>query len=334
MDFDVMISVIVPIFKVETYLRECVDSVLGQSYNDYELILVDDGSPDGCPAICDEYATKDSRIKVVHKPNGGLVSARKAGVIIATGDYAMCLDGDDYLEADCLQKVAEQIEKFSPDVICFGHNETCNGKLVSRPIKGYESEVYNRNEIQRKIFPNLLYSMTKPSFPASVWAKCYKMELYREEQLAVADCIKIGEDYAVSKPCVYRAESLVVMKCCLYNYRLNPESMTKDRKPFNLDNYEWRYNHIMNRIDSTSFGFQQQLDNYTVHGLFNACVTQFYAHENYFKVCRRIAKCLDRDVYRCCIKNAKFQSSKNAQLMHFAMKYRLYSLMWLYSKIR
>lgn len=329
-----MISIIIPIYKVEVYLRECVDSVLSQSYNDFELILVDDGSPDECPSICDEYVAKDKRIKVVHKTNGGLVSARKAGVVAASGDYVMCLDGDDYLETNCLREVAEQIEEHKPDVICFGHKETWNGEFISRPIRAYEAGLYNRSDIQAKIFPNLLYSMTATSFPASVWAKCYLMDIYREEQMKVADGIKIGEDYAVSKPCVYRANSLVVMDSCLYNYRLNPKSMTKDRKPFNLDNYELRYNHIMDRMDLSSFGFQQQLDNYTVHGLFNACVTQFYSNENYSSICKRLSKCLDHRVYRECIKNARFNGSIMTKLMHLSMKYRLYCMMWLYSKIR
>ena len=80
-------SIIVPIYKVEKYLCQCIDSILAQDYTDYELLLVDDGSPDTCPTICDEYAKKDNRIKVVHKPNGGLVSARKAGSEIAQGEW-------------------------------------------------------------------------------------------------------------------------------------------------------------------------------------------------------------------------------------------------------
>ena len=86
-----LFSVIVPVCGVEEYISECIDSILSQSFSDFELIAVDDGSPDGCPAICDGYAKKDGRVKVIHKPNGGLVSARKAGVSAASGDYIICL---------------------------------------------------------------------------------------------------------------------------------------------------------------------------------------------------------------------------------------------------
>ena len=114
-------SIIVPIYKIEKYLSQCIESVLVQDFKDYELILVDDGSPDSCPQICDSYAERDNRIKVVHKENGGLVSARKAGLAISSGDYAFCLDGDDFLHPECLQRVNNVLEQYKPDVICFGY---------------------------------------------------------------------------------------------------------------------------------------------------------------------------------------------------------------------
>ena len=88
-----LISIIVPIYGVEKYIKKCVDSILSQTYNEIEVILVDDGSPDQCPSICDEYAKKDSRVRVIHKKNGGLVSARQAGLKVARGDYIGFVDG-------------------------------------------------------------------------------------------------------------------------------------------------------------------------------------------------------------------------------------------------
>ena len=92
------VSIIVPIYKVEDYIRECIDSILAQTYPDFELILVDDGSPDSCGRICDDYANRDNRIKVVHKVNGGLTSARNAGLEVAKGEWIMHVDGDDWIE--------------------------------------------------------------------------------------------------------------------------------------------------------------------------------------------------------------------------------------------
>ena len=89
-------SIVIPVYKVEKYLRECVDSILSQSFKDYEVILVDDGSPDNCPKICDEYANSDTRVKVIHQENVGQASARNAAISVATGEYILCLASDDY----------------------------------------------------------------------------------------------------------------------------------------------------------------------------------------------------------------------------------------------
>lgn len=105
------ISVIVPVYKVEPYLRRCIDSILGQTFRDFELILVDDGSPDGCPAICDEYAERDIRIHVIHKENGGLSSARNAGMAVAVGEYLMFCDSDDYVSPYWCLRMVECVER-------------------------------------------------------------------------------------------------------------------------------------------------------------------------------------------------------------------------------
>ena len=96
------ISIIVPVYNTEKYLHRCIDSILAQTFTDFELILVDDGSPDNCPQICDEYAEKDCRVKVIHQENGGLSAARNAGIDIATGTFIFFCDSDDYIKEDCL----------------------------------------------------------------------------------------------------------------------------------------------------------------------------------------------------------------------------------------
>ena len=103
------ISVIVPVYKVEPYLRRCVDSILDQTYSDFELILVDDGSPDNCPDICDDYARQDSRVKVIHKENGGLSDARNAGLRIAAGAYVSFVDSDDFIRKDMYEVMLAEL---------------------------------------------------------------------------------------------------------------------------------------------------------------------------------------------------------------------------------
>ena len=111
------ISIIVPIYNVEQYLKRCVDSILAQTFKDFELILVDDGSPDSCPFICDEYARIDSRIKVIHKANGGLSDARNAGLEMAMGNYIAFVDSDDWIASDTYEYLYELIKKNKADVV-------------------------------------------------------------------------------------------------------------------------------------------------------------------------------------------------------------------------
>ena len=111
-----MISIIVPVYKVEKYLDRCIESVLAQTYTDFELILVDDGSPDNCPAMCDAWAEKDSRIRVIHKPNGGLSSARNAGLDIMKGEYVTFIDSDDTVLPNYLERLLTALTVNSADV--------------------------------------------------------------------------------------------------------------------------------------------------------------------------------------------------------------------------
>ena len=128
-----LFSIIVPVYKVENYLNQCVDSILNQTFQDFEIVLVDDGSPDACPDICDEYAKKDSRIKVVHKENGGLSDARNAGIAVACGEYFIFIDSDDYWDdTDALWKIYNIIAERSPDVITWRFKKLFedSGKIV------------------------------------------------------------------------------------------------------------------------------------------------------------------------------------------------------------
>ena len=124
------LSIIVPVYKVRRHLQKCIESILQQTYTDYELILVDDGSPDNCPAICDSYATKDPRIKTIHKKNGGLSSARNAGLAIATGEYIGYVDSDDFIEPAMYSTLLEMLEKDpKAGVAACRFNRVENGKI-------------------------------------------------------------------------------------------------------------------------------------------------------------------------------------------------------------
>lgn len=220
------LSVVVPIYKVEPYLRECVDSIIHQRFSDMEIILVDDGSPDGCPAICDEYARKDDRIRVIHKMNGGLVSARKAGVRLAQGVYVTFVDSDDWIDTDMYAVMKELADARGADVITtdFFHDRKGECACFKNKVDAGFYEGEKLEALRRK----LLYfgEFYTPGIYPSVWNKWFKRELLVPNLEAIDEGISLGEDMACTYPCILDAKSVEIYKDrCFYHYRWRPESM-------------------------------------------------------------------------------------------------------------
>ena len=326
-------SIIVPIYRVEEYLCQCINSILNQSYNDFELILVDDGSPDNCPIICDDYAKTDRRIKVIHKANGGLVSARKAGAEIADGEYAVCVDGDDWLHCQCLEIYHDIIEKNNVDLIVsnaeYAFEDATQNRKGNLP---YRKGLYTKKEIENDIFPLLIQDENAKYFAPSVWAKAFRVDLYKKVQLTVSDKIKIGEDGACTIPFVYNAKSMYITDSVTYYYRQNLLSMTKEKKAFNWNGPRLIHEHIQNQIDINKFDFEQQLHRKTTHELFTVVVSQFSKNEKYGTIVKDIKENLDNPIYAECLRKVKF-NSLNGKLITLAMRYKVYWLIKLYSEI-
>ena len=225
-----LISVIVPIYGIERYVGICIESIVNQTYKNLEIILVDDGSPDRCGEICDLYAKKDPRIKVIHKANGGLVSARKAGIKLATGDYSTYVDGDDWIEKDYYQSLVEKIN--DADVVVSRHKRMLFDQVVEMPVRfsfgEYEGEALNRVKAEMISYGKFF----KVGISTYVWNKLFKTNLLKKYQLLVDDDITIGEDAAVVYPLINEANKIVIVDVSGYRYRQREDSMLKKSKPF------------------------------------------------------------------------------------------------------
>jgi len=256
-------SVIVPIYKVEKYLKNCIESVLNQTFGDFELILVDDGSPDSCPAICDEYAQKDSRVKVIHKENGGLASARQAGIKIAEGDYVYSLDSDDSIVRDTLFCVNEIIEKTGAEIISFGYRWVKDSHTVSITSDCIDEGFYDRNGIEKHIYPSLLMDSHMNHISYYLAGKAIKRELLTPNQLAVNPKISLGEDLCCVLPCYMQAKSVYISKEIKYLYTVRTDSISKD---FNADQIYF-VDSIIREIsraeDKKPQDFEKQTDRYS-----------------------------------------------------------------------
>ncbi len=211
------ISVIIPVYNVEKYLVQSIESVINQTYKNLEIILVDDGSPDNSGAICDEYAKKDARIKVIHKQNGGLSSARNAALDVATGDYVAFLDSDDYLSLNAFEKCIETFSKTNADACIFSHYTTdgINHTAHSLPL---EKDVYEDSEIRSIILPSFIGQKTATEQPllGFIWRQVFKRSIiddlrFRSEREYFAEDVvfdleiytKINKLSVINEPLLY-----------------------------------------------------------------------------------------------------------------------------------
>lgn len=228
-----LISVIVPVYKVEAYLYECIQSIVSQTYPHLEIILVDDGSPDNCSAMCDAWAERDSRIKVIHKPNGGLSDARNAGLEIAVGDYIAFVDSDDWIEPEMYEKMLAALKAEEAD-ICACRIASCYPDHRAE----WGCPAYRVTAPEQTL--SMLYDDTV--YPVSAWNKLYRRGLWKDLRFPVG---KICEDAFTTYLLVHAANKIVQLPEALYCYRIRPESiMTSRFTPKRMDEEEvWRVNY-------------------------------------------------------------------------------------------
>lgn len=314
-------SVIVPIYGVEQYIRQCIDSIINQTYSNIEIILVDDGSKDSCPKICDEYAKKDKRIIVIHKQNGGLVSARKAGAKIATGDYVCCVDGDDYVDLEYIEEINKINCNKQFDIVCCGYHQTMSEKIVDVAVNVEEGR-YDKFRLEKEVFPKLIQDSYGEFFLPTVWAKAIRTELYLKYQMRVSDEISMGEDGACTIPCIVNANSMYVMKKALYYYRFNPASMTKSKKKLEWNGQIKIAHHLMSVLDLAAYDFKNQFYRRVEKGFFTVAKSQFNKKESYRNIKKEILEEYDEEIFREAIEKAKFSGIK-MKIFDFIIKRRV-----------
>ncbi len=220
------ISIIVPIYKVERYLHECLDSILAQTFSDWECILVDDGSPDGCPKICDEYAARDPRFRVIHRKNGGLSAARNSGLREARGEYIGFVDSDDWIAPQMFERLYRLITEYGTDMAQIEYwKEYIGYSNPKRPVN--DVMVLDRKEIVRGIVCN-------NRIANSMWNKLFRRRVINTEFPEG----KVFEDAAVLNHWVRDIRSAVLAPDTLYHYRIRKSSILNTEFSRQLDCFE------------------------------------------------------------------------------------------------
>ena len=318
-------SVIVPVYKVEAYLKSAIESVLQQTFSDFELILVDDGSPDSCPAICDSFQKTDPRIKVIHKKNGGLASARRAGIKVAQGDFVFNLDSDDLIEPDTLEHAYQIITDTDCDMVSFAYRWVKNGRPVHVSNDGLAEGLYTEREMEVAVFPRLLMDRNMNHVSYYLSGKAVRRTLLTPHQLNVSESISLGEDLCCVVPCYLHAKSVYISKKEAYLYTVREDSMSKEfntKQIFLIEN-------VIKEISKNSVekvpDFQEQLCRYSCFMCFTVLASA--AEGNFFKSIKTIQENIKNTLNSEKIRLAVFEKiTIKSKITIFLMKKNCYRM--------
>lgn len=273
-----LVSIIVPVYNVEKYIHQCVDSIINQTYKNIEIILVDDGSPDNCGKICDEYAQKDNRVKVIHKENGGLSDARNYGIDVATGDWLMFVDSDDWLHNHTVEKLHNAVNKYGVSVSVCNYEETSE-----------ESPYVDTSCLPELWTPKELY-LNRHIVATVAWGKLYHKKCFDEICYPVG---KIHEDEYVTYRILFAQEKIAFIDQPYYAYFINPNGITKSEwTPKRLE--------VIKAFDEQLFFFKKTGDRELSDFVLLLIVSVLLSHyrgakkNNYIAESRKILRYIDK----------------------------------------
>lgn len=222
-----LVSIVVPIYNAQNYLEKCISSIAEQTYRNLEIILVDDGSTDNSPAICDEWAENDSRIKVIHKQNQGAGLARNAGIDNASGEYICFFDSDDYIHPALVEKCVAKANETGADVVLFGKNNVCEASGEIKPQTRYANALYTGDAVQKELLSGLFSYATQHGI--GVWSKFFKLSIIKNNSIKFkSEREFLSEDAFFVLEYFSKAQKCAVIKENLYNYLERSGSLSRN----------------------------------------------------------------------------------------------------------
>lgn len=245
------VTIIVPVYNVEKYLDRCLTSIVNQTYKNLEILLIDDGSPDNCPIICDEWAKKDNRIRVIHKKNAGLGMARNTGIDNATGEYICFFDSDDYVELDVIEKCYIKAIQFNSDIVTYGFcSVSSNGEVVKKHIPNVKKEFFEGEEIQSYILPNMIAPNMLTGEITNLWmSMCgalFSMKMIKSLNWRLVSERDIISEDLYSLLCLYKGiKRVVVIPEAYYYYCENVVSLTHTYREDRFIKIKYFYNECL-----------------------------------------------------------------------------------------
>ncbi|MGN0245888.1 MAG: glycosyltransferase family 2 protein [Lachnospiraceae bacterium] len=316
------ISIIVPVYNVEKYLSRCIQSILCQTFSDFELILVDDGSKDHSRAICEEFSKRDSRISVIHKENGGVASARNAALRIAVGQYVMFCDSDDYVSPDWVQQLYSVVCSYANAFVnCNAWTVASDGNMVLR------CDVENPNKIIRM---NSYFDLYVSSLDSSLWNKIYSGEIIRERQLRFNEDLRIGEDVIFNVEYYKTCNQIIFINSPLYFYCSNTTSLTHTYRPNNMEMHRVVFTARLQVIEEEYLG--NYLDNWLYR--FIQMLNEVFDKRNTMSFRRKMQYCqkmMQTEEFQYCVSHAPGKD-ESPTFMKVIRKHNFY-LFWIFQKM-
>lgn len=322
-----LFSILVPVYNTrEDYLRACLDSILAQKFDDFEAILVNDGSTDESGRILEEYARRDSRLKVIHKENGGVVSARMTGAVAAQGQFITCLDSDDYLAENFAERMANLIRETKAQIYCCGHIRLEDGGEAPRKVTGLRDGVglFKREDIEKLLLPNL------KRFRGTLWATFMPREMFVRLQERVSTGIVSGEDAVMIYAMLAEAQSIMMIQDKLYYYRVHEDSTVNRTNRF----LQWetpmlRFRFLEANLPMERYGLRGQIDAFAVWSYFKVAVSR-YGHMRYCAATKDILRALKNPEINVYLRHKPQTARREVKMARFVLKYRLLLLVKLY----
>jgi len=325
------LTVIVPVYKTEPYLRRCVDSILGQTFTDFELILVDDGSPDNCPEICDKYARSDGRVRVVHQKNGGLGYVRKVGVGLANGEYIAFVDSDDWIETEMYEIMYRTaVDNACDMVICdwkchYLETHTTVAHTQSQTLK--ENHLYDSTEIRERLLSKVLLE----ELHGYSWNKLYRSSILKQCNLDRGVGLENAQDWVLNCDYFQKIHRLIYVNKCLYNYAIHPgnaqQGKHKDYLSIILKLYEYRMTYLKEyKMDGMDDIRRSCINRFMDMALFGAFGYEFlFAHTTFHEKLQRIS---------AVVNNAEVRSNLDEYHIYVAKLGMLSRVQWLLFRLR
>lgn len=301
-----VVSVIVPVYKTELYLEQCIESILNQTYSNLEVILVDDGSPDRCPEICDSLSNADTRIYVMHKKNEGAALARKTGLEVSNGDYVLFLDCDDWLEPNTVSVCVHTALQDHADCVMFGYIREYPRRSIQNPLFA-ENYTYNieqsEKSVHRRVIGPIGAELCQPQkldVVSTLWGKLYRRSAAMRGRIVSERVVGTSEDTIFNLYALDGCKISYINKCFYHYRKTNTQSITTQHKPDLAEKWDVMYGIMREYIDGSGRAneYHTPFLNRVACGMIGLGLNEIGSSESIWKKSRRLRAILDKPLYR------------------------------------